>query len=122
MLEAWQGDAQMGVVSNFILQDMPKQLLIRHNLDHFFDFIIDSSTVGWRKPCHKIYHHALELARINKDQVNNVCFIGDNLNLDVKRPLSLGMQAVYYASKKNKVNEIPSVNNWDEFRPSKFWT
>ncbi len=122
MLVAWKDEVQMGVVSNFILKDMPIYLLKRHNLDHFFDFILDSAAIGWRKPCQKIYHHALKLAGIKKNQVHNVCFIGDNWNQDVQMPINLGMQAVYYSSDKSKVFEVPSVNNWSEFRPSKFRT
>ncbi|MCB0684953.1 MAG: HAD family hydrolase [Saprospiraceae bacterium] len=109
----------MAVVSNFFLADYPAYLLNQHNLDHYFDFVIDSAQLMIKKPGRSIYLSALEKAKIAPDQLSEVLFIGDNLKNDVLIPLELGMQAWYFdRSGERKVAPAPpgiiSFKNWME--------
>jgi len=118
MLKAWKGKVRMGVVSNFFLKDMPAHLLKAHQLDDYFDFILDSATIGWRKPSPNIYYHALALADVPKSKIGNVLFVGDNLHVDVKVPQSLGMQAIHYIKDDPLSESERCITHWDEFRPT----
>ena len=121
MLGAWQGKVKMGVVSNFILEKMPAWLLEKQGLSSYFDFILDSATVGWRKPGPQIYHHAMALAGICAEQADQVVFVGDHPLLDVIVPRRLGMQVVHYARRETAVDDAHSIRHWDEFRPGRLY-
>ena len=120
MLDAWKGKVSMGVVSNFFLKDMPAYLLKRKGLDHYFDFILDSAAIGWRKPSQKIYYQALEISKFPKEKIENVLFIGDNPIADVQAPLELGMQAIHYKKEDDGQKKVPTIHHWDDFRPDQY--
>ena len=100
MLDAWQGTAKMGVVSDFFLGDCPRRLLAKFDLDGYFEFVLDSASVGFRKPAGEIYQEALRRAKLTRGQAGEVLFVGDNLKLDVIAPASGGMRSMYYNSNR----------------------
>lgn len=109
----------MSVVSNFFLPDYPEYLLEKHDLHHFFDFIIDSAQLMVKKPGKEIYEHALEKAGIKKGDISQVLFIGDNLKNDVLTPIEIGMQAWYFDRSAERPStpapgHVKSFKNWDE--------
>lgn len=123
MLDAWQGIAKMGVVSDFFLSDCPRRLLAEYGLDGYFEFVLDSASVGFRKPAEEIYREALRKAGLERERADEVLFIGDNLTLDVIMPISMGMRATHYdpnhksQSIEGKHRSHLSIGHWDEFRP-----
>jgi len=123
MLDAWQGAAKMGVVSDFFLRGCPRRMLARFGLDGYFEFILDSASVGFRKPAAEIYLEAMRRAKLTRDRAGEVLFVGDNLNLDVIAPASEGMRSMHYSSNRQgqAIEEAggsyPSIAHWDEFRP-----
>jgi FMN phosphatase YigB (HAD superfamily) len=124
MLDAWQGVAKMGVVSDFFLRGCPRRMLARFGLDGCFEFILDSASVGFRKPATEIYQEALGQAGLGIDQAGEVLFVGDNLRLDVIAPASIGMRAMHYGlhqssqPSKETGQSYPSIVHWDGFRPA----
>ncbi|NND32531.1 MAG: HAD family hydrolase, partial [Saprospiraceae bacterium] len=95
ILSNFHGKVGMGVVSNFFLPSFPERLLREHQLDQYFDFIIDSAQIKVKKPGRKIYQHALDLAKVGQENRGRVLFVGDNFRNDVKAPRELGMQALH---------------------------
>ncbi len=122
MLAAWRGEVRMGVVSNFYLPGWPERLLADHGLLQYFEFVIDSAEIGFRKPGAGIYREALCRAGLTDDRAGDVLFIGDNLRNDVHGPRSMGMNAIYFdRSLDRPMGEreewADSITRWDEFRP-----
>jgi FMN phosphatase YigB (HAD superfamily) len=123
MLDAWQGTAKMGVVSGFFLGDCPRRLLARFDLEGYFEFILDSASVGFRKPAGELYQEALRRAKLTRDQAGEILFVGDNLKLDVIAPASVGMRSMHYNSNREGQaieeagHSYPSIAHWDKFRP-----
>jgi putative hydrolase of the HAD superfamily len=124
MLDAWQGVANMGVVSDFFLRGCPRRMLTQFGLDEYFEFILDSASVGFRKPATEIYQEALGRAGLGMEQAGQVLFVGDNLMLDVIAPASIGMRVMRYDPNQSSqpTEEIgqsyPSITHWDAFRPA----
>ena len=121
MLDAWSGRVRMGVVSNFFLSDWPATLLTDHGLSVYFDFVLDSSAFGWKKPDPRIYREALRLSGLSADQAGKVLFIGDNPDHDVRAPLELGMRALYLDRSAERPSPPPpagidAIVHWDQFR------
>ena len=122
MLDFWIDKCRLAVVSNFFLPDGPSRYIQRFGLEKYFEFILDSSAFGWKKPSKLIYQHALGLANVPTDQANRVLFIGDSLRNDYIAPKQLGMQAVYFDRSDDRPGSIKasgdifSIKHWDEFR------
>ena len=122
MLLSWRGRVRMGVVSNFYLPGWPERLLAVHGLSQYFEFVIDSAAIGFRKPGSEIYREALRLVGVSADRAGDVLFIGDNLRNDVLGPRSMGMKAIYFDRSLDRPTADPdtwenSITRWDEFRP-----
>lgn len=107
-----------GVVSNIsyapsVVAERINRLLPKNN----FEFIITSSNYIFRKPNKRIFDLALEKAGLQPDEV---WYIGDHYECDVKGALNAGLQPVWYigaidlpyAEDKN----ILTVANWTELR------
>tara|TARA_Y100000996_G_scaffold414956_1_gene407538 strand:- start:3487 stop:4179 length:693 start_codon:yes stop_codon:yes gene_type:complete len=84
-----QENIQMGIVSNHLwnLNDITKHL----GINKYFDCIISSAQIGYRKPHPKIYE--LALSKINAPS-ENVLFVGDNFENDYLGPKKIGLNAV----------------------------
>ena len=122
MLNHWHGTVPMGVISNFHIADMPQQMLERFDLNHYFEFVLDSAVCGWRKPAPEIYGAACRLAGVPETAASNILFLGDHLNNDVLMPLELGMQAIYFDRSGDRPSSAPApehvraITHWDQFR------
>ncbi|MEM9807475.1 MAG: HAD family hydrolase [Cyanobacteria bacterium P01_D01_bin.56] len=122
MLQRWQGQVSMGVISNFFLADWPAKMLERYGLRDYFSFVLDSANCGIRKPGDDIYHIAMKAAG-NPDP-GRVMFIGDHLTNDAIAPQRMGMQSIYFDRSAERPSssapppEIKSITHWDEFTPA----
>lgn len=122
MLEYWQGRAQMGIVSNFYIEAWPAELLAEFGLRSYFDFVLDSSACGWRKPGPKIYQLACEQAQVPETERQRILFVGDHLENDVISPQAFGMQGLYFdrsgerPTSPSAPESILAITAWQQFR------
>ncbi|MBT6274482.1 MAG: HAD family hydrolase [Chromatiales bacterium] len=120
MLEHVSTRFRCGVVSNIFLPGLPAQLLSDFGLGKYFEFIVDSAELGFKKPDRRIYAAALELASALPA---DVVFVGDNRQNDALAPAALGMQGVWFNRKKvpgahaanGNVTEFSTIKNWSQF-------
>jgi putative hydrolase of the HAD superfamily len=123
MLDHWHGHKRLGVVSNFFLPDWPQRCLRTNGLDGYFEFIINSADLGYRKPYRGVYEHAM--SRIGKEaaEARSILFIGDRVDLDIDPPRAMGMRVLHYKNPPpgtKMVHETPEgvecITHWDQFR------
>lgn len=78
-----------------VISDAPKfqmwMRLCEMKLEHFFDFIISSEEVGELKPSPLPFRHALDILKMQPEEV---MMIGDNYDRDVYGAKKMGMTAV----------------------------
>ena len=67
-------------------------LIDKHNLRPFFETIVISADVGWRKPVDIIFETALNTLNIGPAEA---LFVGDNYSADVRGSKALGMDAAW---------------------------
>ncbi|MEM8613303.1 MAG: HAD family hydrolase [Cyanobacteria bacterium P01_H01_bin.105] len=121
MLQRWQGQVSMGVVSNFFVAEWPAKMLERYGLKSYFKFVLDSAECGKRKPGDAVYHIALEVA--GNPSPERVLFIGDHLTNDAIAPQRLGMQSIYFDRSAERTSssiappKINAITHWDQFVP-----
>ncbi len=81
---------KLAVVSNSLGSNTRIDLEVT-DLINFFDQIVISSEVGWRKPNRKIFRRVLELLEVEPTEV---VFVGDNLFEDIRGAIDAGMHPV----------------------------
>jgi putative hydrolase of the HAD superfamily len=113
MLAAWQGKLRMAVVSNFFLPGWPERVLRRFDLFEPFEFVLDSATLGVRKPGPGIFLEALRHAALGPGDRGRALFVGDHPRNDVEAPRALGLRALLLPRTRD-----PSERDvWSWFRP-----
>ena len=77
--------------------------ILNSNLNKYFSCIIDSETVGVKKPHSKIFNYAFN---ISKAAYKNECLmIGDNYQADVMGALNNGFKAIHLNSNNESYHE-----------------
>ncbi|ADY54512.1 HAD-superfamily hydrolase, subfamily IA, variant 1 [Syntrophobotulus glycolicus DSM 8271] len=102
LLKSLRNKTGLGVVSNFIVPGGLEELLISKQIRGYFNFVLSSAELGWRKPHRLIYEKALAEAGTS---VREMIFIGDDLNNDYHAPREMGIRSLLY-DRKNKHPEI----------------
>jgi putative hydrolase of the HAD superfamily len=83
---------KLGLVSNTIFPgDFHRRELRRFGLIDFFDHLLFSCEVGFKKPHPAIFREALEALEVKPEEA---VFVGDRLKEDIAGPKSLGMKTI----------------------------
>ncbi len=80
------------IVSNFDYAPTAHALIDKYDIGRFFEQIVISEEVGWRKPKDIIFKRALELLKIEPE---DALFVGDNFNADVRGAKAVGIKTVW---------------------------
>jgi len=81
----------LGVVSNLAYSPAISRTLERFGVAAYFNAIIVSADVGWRKPSPKIFRKALQTMGISASET---AYVGDELDHDVEGAMKVGMHTV----------------------------
>ena len=95
---------RLSVVSNFDHAPTARELLVKFGIADFFEHIVISEEVGWRKPHRKIFEFAL--ARLGEDP-SDAIFIGDNPEADIMGPSDCGIDSVWVKRKEQFIQAEP---------------
>ena len=108
----------LSILSNFDYSPTAYKLLDKYDITSYFDTILISDEIGWRKPDIKTFKTALE--NIKEDRSQTV-FIGDDLDRDIKGAYNAGIDSIFidlnnikssfdnYLLKVNSLSEITKV-------------
>lgn len=97
----------LGLVSNFTYSPVIHAGLRRLRLNPYFDVILISQDVGWRKPLPKIFQEALK--RLRRDAEETV-FVGDNPLEDIQGAKKVGMKAVFIPSQFFTLEDVEKIS------------
>ena len=84
---------KLGVASNFMVPGGISELLTQHDLARYFDFVVVSCDVGWRKPSGRLYDAVVAAAGHSPE---HLLFVGDDPEADYDGPLRYGFTALLY--------------------------
>jgi len=102
---------QLGIVGNLKVEGGIEALLEKGGIRDYFDFIIASVSVGWRKPDRRIYDAVLNKTRLSPEQH---LFVGDDYENDFSGPASFGMKTLLYDRKGNYPHVENSISSFSE--------
>jgi len=95
MLEKASTDHKLGLISNFTYAPAIYAGLRKLGINKFFNTIMVSEAVGWRKPHPKIFEEAMKkLETTPKETV----YVGDSPLEDIKGAQALGMRTIFVPS------------------------
>ncbi len=83
---------RLSVVSNFDHAPTARRLLLKFGIADFFEHIVISEEVGWRKPHRKIFESALSSLG---ESPSDAIFIGDNPEADILGSSECGIDSVW---------------------------
>ena len=94
---------KVGLISNFTYAPVIYKSLRKLGISTFFNVVVVSEEVGWRKPSGKIFQDAL-----NKLQVpaNQAVYIGDSPIEDIKGAKEAGIKTVFVPSQFNTLKDL----------------
>jgi Predicted hydrolase (HAD superfamily) len=100
----------LGIIAQTILneEDFRKERLRKEGLEYYFSIVITTASIGFEKPDVRLYKKAIELTSYKP---NEIMIIGDNYDLDVKVPLSLGVKAILLDRKGETKYDCPKINS-----------
>ncbi len=83
---------RLALISNFDHTPTASSALRRFGLDCFFEAVVISEAVGWRKPAAEIFTLALEKMEL---RANEVIFVGDTYEVDVVGAKNIKMDVIW---------------------------
>jgi len=97
----------ISLISNFTNSAFIHRSLDNLGINGFFDHVIDSVSIGWRKPHQRIFKHFLNLSGVKAEEA---VFIGDDLDADIKGAKNMGIKAVLLVGLKDAQNKQKKSN------------
>jgi putative hydrolase of the HAD superfamily len=92
MLRELRGRFPLGLLSNFTHAPAARGLMDHLGLTPFFDVILISGDLGYRKPHPYVFQQLIEALEVPQDQI---LFIGDDLEPDIRGAREAGLRPVW---------------------------
>jgi len=94
---------KLGIVSNYTYAPLIYAGLRKLKISDFFDAVLVSQEVGWRKPSPEIFQEALRRLRVKAEEV---VYVGDTPLEDIEGAKNVGMKTVFIPSQFNGVDDM----------------
>ncbi len=95
ILEMVSVDYKLGLVSNFTYAPVIYAVLRKLDINQFFNAILVSDEVGWRKPHARIFNEALRRLKVS---AHETVYVGDSPLEDIKGAKATGMKTIFVPS------------------------
>ncbi len=93
LVEKIRGRYRIGIITNFDHSPTVHQLLHREGMETFFEPVVISADVGWRKPKQEIFQKALDLLELKAE---DTIFVGNDLKIDVGGANAIGIPSFWF--------------------------
>ena len=103
MLKKLSRNYKLGLVSNFTYTPIIYAGLRKLNINKFFNAILVSHEVGWRKPHPKIFKEALKRLGVS---AHETVYVGDSPLEDIKGAKATGMKTIFVSSQFYSVKHL----------------
>jgi HAD superfamily hydrolase (TIGR01662 family) len=103
LLKQAQELGKVALISNFTYAPVIYKSLRKLGINEFFNAVIVSEEVGWRKPSGSIFQDALNRLQV---KASEVVYIGDSPNEDIKGAKLAGLKTVFVPSQFNTLKDL----------------
>jgi len=94
---------KVGLISNFTYAPAIYASLRKLGINQFFNLVLVSEAVGWRKPHRIMFGEALRILRVKGEEA---LFIGDSPREDIEGARALGIKTIFVESRFNTVADL----------------
>jgi HAD superfamily hydrolase (TIGR01549 family) len=98
---------KLGLISNYTHSPLIYAALRKLQIDKFFDVVVVSEAVGWRKPSPRIFQEVLRRLRLRADEV---VFVGDTPLEDILGARRMGMHTVFIPSQFKGLADLENAS------------
>jgi len=98
-----RGQYKVALISNFTYAPVIYKSLRKMGLSEFFNVVVVSEEVGWRKPSSQIFKYTLNKLQI---QASDAVYIGDSPNEDIRGATQVGLKTVFVSSQFNTLKDL----------------
>jgi len=117
MLNCVRSGYRLAMLSNFTHGPACRGLVDHFGLSSFFDVILVSGELGYRKPHPGVFNRLVDELDVKPD---SVIYVGDNLEADVMGALNAGIKPVWFTYAKDKRVEMVPGDRGREIRDPEF--
>lgn len=103
LLHQTQKLGKVALISNFTFAPVIYKSLRKIGISKFFNAVVVSQQIGWRKPSSNIFDFTLKCLEI---QPNEAVYIGDSPNEDIKGAKQAGLKTVFMPSQFNSLKDL----------------
>jgi len=103
LLRQAQQQGKTALISNFTHAPVIYKSLKKIGISGFFNAVVVSEEVGWRKPSEQIFQHTLNCLKI---QAGDAIYVGDSPIEDIKGAKDAGLKTVFVPSQFNSLKDL----------------
>jgi putative hydrolase of the HAD superfamily len=103
LLAQTQAKCKVGLISNFTYAPVIHKSLRKIGICDFFNSIVVSDDVGWRKPCPQIFQDILNRLQV---KAADAVYVGDSPIEDIKGGEEAGLKTIFIPSQFNKLSDL----------------
>jgi HAD superfamily hydrolase (TIGR01549 family) len=96
-------NGKVGLISNFTYAPAIYASLRKFAINRYFNAVVISDSVGWRKPHRKIFEEALRKLQVTASEA---VYVGDSPTEDIKGAKAVGLKTVFVPSKFYSVADL----------------
>jgi putative hydrolase of the HAD superfamily len=127
MLSKLKANYRLGLLSNFTHAPAAKNILEKHKLSPFFDALLISGDLGYRKPHQIAFNALLDKLGVSKERC---IYIGDDPECDIDGAWEAGIESIWMTyvrdakiplapgpdlqKAKTPQKETPRISSWEE--------
>lgn len=108
VLKELSGNCCLGLVSNFTHAPVVYAGLRKLEINDYFNVVLVSEDIGWRKPSPEIFKEALR--RLDR-KAEETFFVGDTPLEDIQGAKKVGMKTVFIPSQFNTLTDMEKAEN-----------
>jgi len=108
---------KVALISNFTYAPVIYKSLRQLELNAFFDTVVVSQEVGWRKPSSRIFQNALNCLQVDADEA---VYIGDSPIEDIRGAKQAGLKTIFIASQFNTIRDLEDSQQKPDFVAKNF--
>ena len=103
LLKQSQAQCKVGLISNFTHAPVIYKSLRQLGINGFFNAVVVSEEIGWRKPSSHIFQDALNKLHVQADEA---VYIGDSPIEDIKGAKQAGLKTIFVPSQFNTLKDL----------------
>ena len=100
-------NGKVGLISNFTYAPAIYASLRKLGINRFFNVVVISDSVGWRKPHRKIFEEALRKLQVTASEA---AYVGDSPTEDIKGAKAIGLKTIFVPSQFYSVPDLTKIS------------